>query len=126
MKRLMMIMFAIGAAALAGCASSPVQPMDTRVTVAPGLYGDLYVSDVRCVKGGSGVLTMQANVVNNTSSQLRLQWRVQWLDADGMEIETIVSTWSDVAVQPYAIKGLKSTGPGPDAVDMRLYLRKMP
>ena len=125
MKKLMMIVFAAAAASLVGCVSVPVPPMDSRVTVAPNLGNKLYVTDVRCAKGSSEYLTFQANVVNNTRSELRVQWKVQWLDADGMEIESAVSTWNDVAVQPFDIKGLKGTAPRADAADMRFYVREM-
>lgn len=125
MKKLMMIVFAAAAASLVGCVSVPVPPMDSRVTVAPNLGNKLYVTDVRCAKGSSDYLTFQANVVNNTRSELRVQWKVQWLDADGMEIESAVSTWNDVAVQPFDIKGLKGTAPRADAADMRFYVREM-
>ena len=125
MKKLMMIIFAAGATAFSGCISSPVPPMDSRVTIAPNLGNKLYVTDVRCAKGSSEYLTFQANVVNNTGSELRVQWKVQWLDPDGMEIESAVSTWNDVAVQPFDIKGLKGTSPRRDAADMRFYVREM-
>lgn len=125
MKKLMMIVFVAGAALLTGCVSAPVPPMDSRVTVAPNLGQKLYVTDVRCAKGTSQYLTFQANVVNNTGSELRVQWKVQWLDPDGMEIDSVVSTWNDAAIQPYDIKGLKGTAPRTDAADMRFYVREM-
>lgn len=125
MKKLMMIVFVAGAALLTGCVSAPVPPMDSRVTVAPNLGQKLYVTDVRCAKGTSQYLTFQANVVNNTGSELRVQWKVQWLDPDGMEIDSVVSTWNSVAIQPYDIKGLKGTAPSSNAADMRFYVREM-
>ena len=125
MRKLMMMAFAAGVALLTGCVSAPVPPMDSRVTIAPNLGQKLYVSDVRCAKGTSQYLTFQANVVNNTGSELRVQWKVQWLDPDGMEIDSVVSTWNDAAIQPYDIKGLKGTAPRPDAADMRFYVREM-
>lgn len=115
----------VGAVALTGCISAPMSPMDSRVTVAPNLGNKLYVTDVRCAKGSSEYLTFQANVVNNTGSELMVQWKVQWLDADGIEIDSAVCTWSDAAIQPYDIKGMKGTAPRKDAVDMRFYVRAM-
>jgi len=125
MKNLIMIILALGATAFAGCISSPVPPVDSRVTIAPNLGNKLYVTDVRCAKGSSQYLTFQANVVNNTGSELRVQWKVLWLDPDGMEIDSSVSTWNSVAIQPYDIKGLKGTAPRADAGDMRFYVREM-
>lgn len=125
MKKMMMMLFAAGVAVFTGCVSAPVPPMDSRVTIAPNLGRKLYVTDVRCAKGTSQYLTFQANVVNNTGSELRVQWKVQWLDPDGMEIDSLVSSWNSVAIQPYDIKGLKGTAPRTDAADMRFYVREM-
>ena len=42
-----------------------------------------------------------------------------------MEIDSVVSTWNDAAIQPYDIKGLKGTAPRTNAADMRFYVREM-
>ena len=123
MKKLM-ILTAI-AAAMTGCISrNPIAPMDSRVTIAQDLAYDVYVTDVRCTKGTSDFLTFQANLVNNCHDPLAVEWKVQWLDADGMEIESLVSTWDALVIQPNEIRGLKGTAPKSDAADMRFYARK--
>ena len=107
-----------------GCVATHVQPTDRRVTVAENIAGDVFVSDVRCAKGMSDHLTFQANVVNLTSREQWVDWKVVWFDAAGMEIDSIVSTWSSAAIAPKDIRGLKGTAPHPAAVDMRFYLRR--
>lgn len=130
MKKLMAAAVAAAACALAGCIAPPQNadaagaPMDTRVTVAPDLFGDIVVTDVRCVKGGGGFLTLQANIVNNCSRPLAVDWKVQWLDADGVEIDSVMSTWNARMLQPFEICGLKGTAPTAASADMRLYVRK--
>lgn len=126
MKKLYTLMFVAVAAVITGCVSTPVPPMDTRVTIAPELGYKMYVTDVRCAKGNSDYLTLQVNAVNNTSSELRVQWKVVWLDSEGMEIDSLVSSWNSLALQPYEIRGLKGTAPRVDAADMRFYARRMP
>lgn len=126
MKKTMMLLCAAAVAFVTGCVSTPMPPMDARVTVAPDLGSRLYVSDVRCTKGTSDYLTLQVNAVNNTRSELAVQWKVVWLDPDGMEIDTIVSSWNSMALQPHEIRGLKCTAPRMDAADMRFYVRRMP
>ncbi len=126
MKKLYMLMLAAAAALMTGCVATPVPPMDTRVTIAPDLGHKLYVTDVRCTKGHSDFLTLQVNAVNNTGSELRVQWKVVWLDGEGMEIDSLVSSWNSLALQPHEIRGLKGTAPRVDAADMRFYARKMP
>lgn len=111
-------------AAFAGCVSTPYPPIDRRVTIAENISGDIVVSDVRCTKGKTDHFTFQANVVNVTSHELWLDWKVVWLNAEGMEIDSIVSTWSSAAIAPKDIKALTGTAPHPDAVDMRFYVRR--
>ena len=128
MKHLVIAAIVAAAGALAGCIAPPQNvgevPMDTRVTISPNLSGDVVVTDVRCVKGGSGYLTLQANLVNNCSRPLAVDWKVQWLDADGVEIDSVVSTWNARMLQPFEICGLKATAPTTAAADMRFYARK--
>ena len=126
MKKLMMLMLAAAAAFMTGCVATPVPPMDTRVTIAPDLGHKLYVTDVRCTKGSSDFLTLQVNAVNNTDPELRVQWKVVWLDPEGIEIDSVVSSWNSLALQPFEIRGLKGTAPTTNAADMRFYARCMP
>jgi len=130
MRTLTVAALAVVAGMFAGCiapapnATASGAPVDTRITVAPDLCGDVCVTDARCTKGTSDFLTMQANLVNNTGSPLAVDWKVQWLDGDGMEIDSVVSSWNSRMLQPYEICGLKGTAPRSDAADMRLYLRR--
>ena len=130
MKRLVYGALAAAAMLASGCIAPPQNaaaggaPADTRVTISPDLGGDVVVTDVRCTKGNGHYLTLQANLVNNCSSPLAVDWRVQWLDADGVEIDSVVSTWSARMLQPYELCGLKATAPTPSAADMRFYVRR--
>ena len=124
MRRLMGIgLLALGMVG-AGCVATHVPPVDRRVTIAENIAGDVYVSDVRCAKGTSDHLTFQANVVNLTSREQWVDWKVVWLDAAGLELDSIVSTWSSAAIAPKDIRALKGTAPHPAAADMRFYLRR--
>ena len=113
-----------GSMMLTGCVATPTPPVDTRVTIAPNLGRVMQVTDVRCTKGSGTYYTFQANIVNNTHSELCVQWKVQWLDEEGMEIDSLVSTWNSLALQPFEIRALKGTAPSPEAVDMRFYVRR--
>ena len=130
MKNLLMAAMSAAAMFASGCIAPPqsaaagAAPVDTRVTVSPDLSGDAVVTDVRCAKGKSDYLTLQANLVNNCNRPLAVDWRVQWLDADGVEIDSAVCTWNSRMLQPYEICGLKGTAPRVDAADMRIYIRQ--
>ena len=78
---------------VAGCMSYHTPPIDRRVTVAPDLGYAVWVTDVRLDRGLSNQLTMQANVVNNSTRVMRMEYRVDWLNAAGNAIPSVVSNW---------------------------------
>ena len=119
------ILSLVSLAALAGCVATNLPPMDRRVTVAADLGTKAYITDVRCPRGSSDYLTFQANVVNNTSSDLGVEWKVVWLDADGVAMDSLVSTWNKLMLAPNDIQALKNTASRLDAADMLFYLRKL-
>lgn len=124
-KSVKTMMIGVASAVLVGCVSAPMPPQDTRVTVAEDVRRDLYVTDVRCSKGNGEFYVFQANVVNNSRQELALEYKVQWLDRDGIAIDSIVSGWQKASVAAKDIRGLKATAPRRDAADMRFYVRRM-
>ena len=106
-----------------GCVHTTVPPVDARVTLAPNLGKSIHVTSVRCMRNQAGYCLFQANVVNNSRRMARLEYKVQWLDETGMEIESVVSTWQNMAVQPGEIKGLSAVASAKEAADFRFYLR---
>ena len=110
---------------VAGCVSYHTPPIDRRVTIAEDLGTAVWVTDVRCAKGTRPYATFQASVVNNTSHVLGVEWKVVWLDANGITIDSLVSTWNKVMLAPKDIQALKGTAPRPDAADMLFYVRRL-
>ena len=113
----------VAAVALAGCVSYHTPPMDRRVTISPDLGTTIWVTDVRLVKGPSSHYTMQANVVNNTERDVRMEYRVDWMDAAGAVIPSVVSTWQPMSAVAREVVPLQATAPSPDAVDFRFYVQ---
>ena len=124
MKILMICCALIGALLFVGCKATNVPPPDRRVTIAPDLGTSIYVTDIRCTKGSSDYYTFQATVVNNSSSERAVEWKVVWLDADGVAIDSAVSSWAARMIQPYEVCALKGTAPSMAAVDMMFYVRR--
>ena len=108
---------------VAGCISYHTPPMDRRVTVSPDLGVAVWVTDVRLAKGPSSHFTLQANVVNNTDGVMRMEYRVDWLDATGSAIPSVVSTWQPMSAAAREVVPLPATAPSPAAVDFRFYVQ---
>ncbi len=125
MKKMIAAFGLVAAILVTGCVSTALPPMDRRVTIAEDLGTSVFVTDVRCAKGTSSYATFQANVVNNTSHDLGVEWKVVWLDANGITIDSLVSTWNSMMLSPKAISALKGTAPRPDAADMIFYVRRL-
>ena len=123
MKKLLAFAMAVAAAVFSGCSTLP--PVDTRVTIAADVAGDVVISDIRCPRNQAGLLTFLAHAANVRSGDRGVEWKVAWLDADGVEIDTLLSSWNKVMLAPNEVKGLKATAPCPDAADMRFYLRRL-
>ena len=117
------VLFATLAVLMAGCVSYHTQPMDRRVTVAPDFGSDVWVTDIRMAKGVSSHYTLQANVVNNTDDLLQMEYRVDWLDATGSAIPSVVSTWQPMSAAAREVVPLQAAAPSPDAVDFRFYVQ---
>lgn len=108
---------------MAGCISYHTPPLDRRVTVSPDLGTAVWVTDVRLAKAPSNHFTLQANVVNNTDGVMRMEYRVDWLDATGSAIPSVVSTWQPMSAAAREVVSLQATAPLPEAVDFRLYVQ---
>lgn len=119
-----MLAFAgIIAIAAVGCIAYHNPPMDRRVTVAPDLGTAVWVTDVRFTRIQSQQYTMQANVVNNTNAVVPMEYRVVWLDANGMELPGVMSDWQPISAAPRAVVGLAATAPSPQALDFRFHVQ---
>ena len=117
------IVAAVLAVLAVGCVSYHTPPMDRRVTVSPDLGMAVWVTDVRLAKGPSSHFTLQANVVNNTDGVMRMEYRVDWLDATGSAIPSVVSTWQPMSAAAREVVPLQATAPSPAAVDFRFYVQ---
>lgn len=125
LKKLTKLLAFAGLIALSGlgCVSYHTPPMDRRVTVSPDLGTAVWVTDVRFTRIQSQQWTVQANVVNNTNAVVPMEYRVVWLDANGMELPGVMSTWLPISAAPREVIGLSATAPAPQALDFRFYVQ---
>ena len=126
MKKLSFVaILAVAAALLGGCVTETVRRVDPHVTLAGDVARRIYVTDVICARAQGGNLVLQANVVNQLSREIWIEYKVAWMDAAGVEIDSILSTWQRVAIPAHDLKSLKGIAPDLDAADARLYVREM-
>ncbi|UCG49230.1 MAG: YcfL family protein [Phycisphaerales bacterium] len=72
----------------------------------------------------AGLLELYVNGHNEAYNTKRFRYRVEWLDADGLLIETRATTWlpaSSMGKSPFTIKAV---APRAEAVDFRMDTRK--
>ena len=61
--------------------------------------------------------------MNNTDGVMRMEYRVDWLDATGSAIPSVVSTWQPMSAAAREVVPLQATAPSPAAVDFRFYVQ---
>ena len=72
----------------------------------------------------SGVLELHVAGHNKSYNTRRFRYRVEWLDADGLVIETRTTTWLPASAMGKSPFSLKAVAPNPNAVDFRMDTRK--
>jgi uncharacterized protein YcfL len=70
------------------------------------------------------LLHVQVSIENATSKQVRFEYRWEWSDATGFQLGDTLSSWQPGVVSPDARLLLSGVGPGPSAVNFRLYVRE--
>ena len=132
-----------GMVLLAGCAS---QPSDPRVNMGKGVGGDtlgdnvvtrpfamvisalmgegVEITDVIEARTPQGYLDVQMKGYNKAYGKKRFEYRVEWLDANGMVIPTKTSVWMPVSAIGKAEVTFRFIAPRREAVDFRITTRK--
>ncbi len=107
-----------------GCVTTHTPPPDRRVTIAPDIASDVWITDARLGKRDSEHYTLQANIVNNSNHIVKIQYRVVFLDENGIELGDSNSFWRSTSISPKDIVGLTATAPIPGTVDFRIHVKK--
>jgi hypothetical protein len=139
MKKAMTILgFAV---LLAGCYT----PYDQKVNVRPGVRSDtlenniivrpitdvvsfligegIRVNNIKEARTPEGFLQVQVSGYNESAFKKVFDYRVDWLDGNGMVIESVMSKWMTVSVMSKSTFGFKVTAPSAKAADYRINTR---
>lgn len=98
--------------------------LDKRVIKDKSLADELGVVAVNQVMTPGGLLKVQLEVVNQSSSYRRFNYRFEWLDANGMLLNTPASTWVTEQLEGGESKFISGAAPTPDCQDFRVKLIK--
>ena len=84
----------------------------------------LEVTEAVTRRNDAGFLELYITGYNKSFDTKRFQYKVEWLDADGLLIETKTSTWLPMSATGKTTFSFKVTAPRTNAVDFRMDTRK--
>lgn len=89
-----------------------------------GLKGELQIVDIRTVQAGD-IMRAQATLRSKENDTLQFQYRFDWYDAGGLEINSGSGSWKPVILGGRETKTLQSVAPDPRAKEFKLKIREM-
>ncbi|WP_432799364.1 YcfL family protein [Poriferisphaera sp. WC338] len=133
MKHACMAILMAGSITLVGCttvntvASDSGEPgynsVPTRKIITDGsLRSKARVVDIRESRVGNDHLKIQAEILNTTSSRKSFNYRIDWLNADGMSIPSLMTKWKTKSIAGKETAFVTAVAPTSKAADFRLQL----
>jgi len=84
----------------------------------------LKATDVRLVRTQGGVLKAQIDVANDGFRTRHFSYQVEWLDANGTLVESVMNNWRQAQVYSGGSVSLTALAPTPECTDFRLKVRE--
>ena len=84
----------------------------------------LEVTEAVTRRNAAGFLELYVTGYNKAYDTKRFQYKVDWLDADGLPVETKTSTWLPMSATGKTTFSFKVVAPRTEAVDFRMDTRK--
>jgi uncharacterized protein YcfL len=84
----------------------------------------LEVTEAVTRRNDAGMLELYVTGFNKSYDTKRFRYKVQWLDADGLPVETKSSTWLPMSATGKTTFSFKVVAPRTNAVDFRMDTRK--
>lgn len=109
----------------AGCATSPAPP-DARIVYLDKKMPkklSVYVTS-RQVQDLAEVV-IQFQKVRTKDTPLDVQYKVTWVDQNGLEVEPEKANWKPAPLNGFEPKQVNDIAPNPRAVDFRVYVKWM-
>lgn len=84
----------------------------------------LEVTEAVTRRNDAGMLELYVTGFNKSYDTKRFRYKVQWLDADGLPVDTKTSTWLPMSATGKTTFSFKVVAPRTNAVDFRMDTRK--
>jgi uncharacterized protein YcfL len=95
---------------------------DQRVISDPGFNRRVGIVGVNTAVTDGGLLRVQVELLNETGSLHRFSYNFEWFDANGMQVENILSASTTDQIEGKESKTISSIAPNPGCKDFRLKL----
>ena len=102
--------------------AAPIVIDDARITYDQTLKKRARIIRLNETTVGNGLLKIQAELQNTTDLRQLVNYRFDWVDQDGIRIDTPLSSWSALSLAAKERRLITATAPTPDAADFRLSL----
>jgi len=126
----------LAALLLAGCATnvnsferaepqaSPTYVADRRVITDASLAKTFQVQSINQTTVSGNLLKVQATVANLKNNLRTLNYKFEWIDRDGMAVDSPNETWKTVQLQGKETITISTVAVTPRAVDFKLKFRE--
>lgn len=125
MNKMILFKFALILILLAGCTTQPLLPPAPNSIASKVIFlnelPDIAFGDLRSVPVNN-FLTVEAELINQSSDYASLQYRFQWRDKNGMEVG-IEENWKVLNFNPSQAQRIKGIATSKYAVDFKLELK---
>lgn len=135
-QRLSRVLFTASALVLAGCATNvntyeraesraaTNYVADKRVITDNTLAGTFRVVSINQGTVSGNLLKIQATIENLENNLRTLNYKFEWVDADGMAVDSPNEGWKTIQLQGRETQTISTVAITPRAVDFRLKLRE--
>lgn len=104
--------------------ASPSYVADKRVVTDRTLAATFRVVSVNEATVSGNLLKVQATIENLKNSTRALSYKFEWVDANGMAVDSPNETWKQIRVQPRETTTISTVAVTPRAVDFILKMKE--
>ena len=103
---------------------SSLLPELKRVFMDSSLERDVQVLSINQGKASEDLLRIQVNLKNLTKKSMNLNYKIEWMDQDGLVVNDSSATWLPVYVRGAEIVAIKSVASSPNVQNFWLKLER--